>query len=160
MAPLEPITLPRLELLSGLLLVNLVTKISAALSKIIQFDKLTCWLDSRAALWWIYGENKQFKRFVQSRVEKIRKLVNKERFRYVPSELNPSNIGSLGAKLSEIRNNLIYWNGPDFLLQSEEHWPDILPCPSDAAVAVEVKSELKLPPVESLTVLTLSYLGF
>ena len=113
-APLEPITLPRLELLSGLLLVNLVTKVSAALSKIIQFDKLTCWLDSQAALWWIYGENKQFKRFVQSRVEKVRKLVNKERFRYVPSELNPSDIGSRGAKLSEIRNNLFYWNGPDF----------------------------------------------
>ena len=65
--------------------------------------------------------------------------------------INPSDIGSRGAKLSEIRNNQFYWNGPDFLLQSEEHWPDILRCPSDAAVAVEVnKSQLKLPPVESL----------
>ena len=114
---------------------------------------MTCWLDSQAALGWIYGENKQFKRFVQSPVERIRKLVNKERFRYVPSELNPSDIGSRGTKLSETRNNPFHWNGPDFLLQSEERWPDILRCPSDAAVAVEVKSELKLPPVESLTVL-------
>ena len=64
---------------------------------------MTCWLDSQAALWWIYGESKQFKKFGQSRVEKIRKLVNKERFRYVPSELNPNNTGSGGAKLSETR---------------------------------------------------------
>ena len=43
-------------------------------------------------------------------------------------ELNPSDMGSRGAKLSEIRNNPFYWDGPEFLLQTEEHWPDILRC--------------------------------
>ena len=66
-------------------------------------------------------------RYLFSRVSKrIPKLVNDERFRYFPTELNPSDIGSRGA-----------------------HYR----CPSDAAVAVEVKSELKVPPVESVTVL-------
>ena len=42
-----------------------------------------------------------------------------------------------------IRNKGFYWSG--FPLSK---WPDILPCPSDTAVADEVRSELKLPPLK------------
>ena len=98
----------RLELLSGVILSKLITSVSEALQNTIPIDSVLCWLDSQVALWWIYGEAKDFKQFAQNRAKKIRSLVNKELWMYCPSELNPSDIGSRGAKCSDLLNNELW----------------------------------------------------
>ena len=115
-APLKVKSIPCLELLSGVILSKLITSVSEALQETIRIDSVVCWLDSQVALWWIYGDTKEFKQFVQNQAKKIRSLVNKELWMFCPSELNPSDIGSRGVKCSDLLNNELWWNGPPFLV--------------------------------------------
>ena len=73
--PTNKQTIPRLELLSALLLSNLITTVIAALKNDVQIDSVTCYTDSRVSLYWIKGLTKEWKPFVQNRVNSIRKLV-------------------------------------------------------------------------------------
>ena len=52
-APVNKQTIPRLELLSALLLSNLITTVTAALREDVQIDSVTCYTDSRVSLYWI-----------------------------------------------------------------------------------------------------------
>ena len=47
-APIDKLTIPRLELLSAVLLVNLVTSVSSALSSVIQVDTIMCFTDAKS----------------------------------------------------------------------------------------------------------------
>ena len=62
-------------------------------------------MDSQVAVWWIYGDAKGFKQFVQNWAKKICSLVNKEPWMYCPSELNPSDKGFRRAKCFDLLNN-------------------------------------------------------
>ena len=88
----ETETIPRLELMACLTLALLITAVYKALASTIEVDTVIKWNDSQIVWLWINGESKQFKQFVQNRVENIRSLWSKENWRYCPSELNPSDI--------------------------------------------------------------------
>ena len=75
-----------------LTLALLITAVYKALASTIEVDTVIKWNDSQIVWLWINGESKQFKQFVQNRVENIRSLWSKENWRYCPSELNPSDI--------------------------------------------------------------------
>ena len=49
-APLKVKSIPRLELLSGIILSKLTTPVSEALQETIPIDSVICWLDSQVAL--------------------------------------------------------------------------------------------------------------
>ena len=58
-------TMPRLELLSALLLAKLITSVSAALESVIVLSEFTCFTDSKVSLYWISGTDKEWRLFVQ-----------------------------------------------------------------------------------------------
>ena len=64
LAPLKGETVPRLELMSALILSRLIITLSNALRSIVKVDDMYCWQDSQITLWWIYGITKEFKQFV------------------------------------------------------------------------------------------------
>lgn len=74
-ALLKKVTIPRLELLSALLLARLISTIMNTLEPKIELDKPMCYTDSQVALCWIKGVDKEWKQFVQNRVIEIQKLV-------------------------------------------------------------------------------------
>ena len=63
------LTIPRLELVSGHMAVNLLTNVSVALEEFPVTGKY-CWLDSTVALHWIRSPG-EYKQFVSNRVQKI-----------------------------------------------------------------------------------------
>ena len=56
--PSKKLTIPRLELMSFLLLSCLVLSIKKALSVEVNITKVVCWSDSKVALWWIKSVDK------------------------------------------------------------------------------------------------------
>ena len=65
-APLSQPTIPRLELLSPLILSRLITTVEEALKPLVAIEKIYSWTDSTTALRWIMGTNKEWKTFVES----------------------------------------------------------------------------------------------
>ena len=53
----------------------------------------------------------------------ILKLSEKRDWRYRPSQENPADIGPRGMSASELKENVLWWQGPTWLTESEESWP-------------------------------------
>ncbi len=88
-APLRTQTIPRLELLSALLLARLVRNVTYSLESELPLAQPICFTDSKVALFWIQGIDKDWKPFVQNRVLEIRKLLPVDCWRHCPGKDNP-----------------------------------------------------------------------
>ena len=73
-APLKSQTIQWLELLSALLLARLVTFVAANLETELTLDPLTCYTDSKFALFRILRVSRVWKQFVQHQVTEVRNL--------------------------------------------------------------------------------------
>ena len=70
-APLVKQSIPRLELLAALIPAWLMHSVQSALEGMLLFDSVHCWTDSQVTLYWIRGEQHEWKQFVQNRVNEI-----------------------------------------------------------------------------------------
>ena len=104
-APTTTRTIPRLELLSALLLSRLVTNITSALQQEMSLQLPLCFTDSMVVLYWIKGLTKEWKQFIQNRVEEIRRLLPIECWCHCPGVSNPADIPSRGSKPSDLISN-------------------------------------------------------
>ena len=109
------LTIPRLELISGHMTVNLATNVQQALTT--HSATVHCWLDSSVALYWINDQG-EYRQFVANRVQKIRQHENVT-WHHVPTAENPADIGSRGGKVS---GNTLWKEGPSWLSNPAE-WP-------------------------------------
>lgn len=121
-APLKDSTIPRLELCGAVMLAALITRVNAALG--IPFEDIILWSDSMIVLAWLKkNQSKQFKVFVQNRVNKIQQLTAGMQWRHVRTKENPADLASRGISPSELMNSELWWNGPSFLNNEEAEWP-------------------------------------
>ena len=111
-------TIPRLELLSALILARLITNVRRALESTLTIVGSTCWTDSKVVLYWIRNEEKEWKQFVQNRVNEIRSLVSAEHWRHCPGESNPADVPSRGISPSQLSGYKPWFYGPEWLTQS------------------------------------------
>ena len=118
-APLSNQTIPRLELLSAVILARLMHSVKEALTSEIEISKLVCWTDSKVAWYWITQSAKEWKQFVQHRVDEIRKLVPAECWKHCPGTDNPADLPSRGVDCCKLEANTLWWNGPKWLTSSE-----------------------------------------
>ena len=87
-APIQPVSILSLELLSYLLLAESVEIVLESLRASLTIRNIICWSDSLDTLHWIKGAHKKRKLFIQNKVEKIRKLTSVNMWRHYPSNLN------------------------------------------------------------------------
>lgn len=114
-APLKEQTIPRLELLGNLLLARLISSVKSAYQ--LPFHKTFLWTDSRVTLAWIKSINKEYKTFVQNRVNEIRSKTNCEDWYYCSTKDNPADIITR-SELSD-STSALWWGGPSFLKEQE-----------------------------------------
>ena len=105
-SPLQEHSIPRLELLGALLLSRLLASVSAALMVELELDPPTCFTDSKVALFWIKGHDKEWRQFVENRVREIRQLTPVNVWKHCPGIDNPADIPSRGAELSMLMMTL------------------------------------------------------
>ena len=120
-APLKKKSIPCLELMGCLLLIRIFSTIIEALKFAnIEACKKVFWIDSRTVLSWIRNSARKFKPFVSARVAEIQETVDVDKFRYIPSNLNPADALTRGIDLGNLEN---WTKGPTFLFTEYEEIP-------------------------------------
>ncbi|GFW85121.1 integrase catalytic domain-containing protein [Trichonephila clavipes] len=119
-APLKLLSMPRLELMAWCVGARLVNSILKALN--MPDLKVTLWSDSTTALWWIkeYGN---WSVFVANRVMEMKQLTQIQSWKYVPGNMNIADLLSRGCSPRQMLNSR-WWEGPSWLKQNSEYWPD------------------------------------
>ena len=121
----EGVPTPNLELLACELLSKLLITIRRSLQCVNKIEeRVFCWTDSMDCYYWITNTSKVRKRFVQSRVNKIRKYLPSAVWRHCPGKLNPADLPSRGADLSGEGLRELWLHGAVFLPHDEEFWPE------------------------------------
>ena len=114
-APVKSLTIPRLELLSSVLLARLVTTVAESLSSRIDLLEPRCYTDSQVVYYWIKGTGKDWRPFVQNRVNEIRKLLPLNSWDHCAGKENPADIPSRGITPQELFQSNMWSNGPAWL---------------------------------------------
>ncbi|KAK3737962.1 hypothetical protein QZH41_000763 [Actinostola sp. cb2023] len=79
--------------------------------------------DSTCVLRYIENKDKRFQTFVANRVAAILDQSTETQWKYVETSLNPADEASRGMTVDAFLHNKRWTDGPDFLKQSEETWP-------------------------------------
>lgn len=143
-------SIPRLELLASILLVNVMNHVRVSFPEIPDSD-IFWFSDSADVIFWLYSGHLSWRPFVANQVKKIRKNSLVQNWRHIDTSENPADLPSRGATLSELKNNTFWQNGPDFwrkdlslgkskLQGYNKHYQDLEISP---ACKAEMRSELK-----------------
>ena len=136
--PLQPPTIPRLELLSALLLTRLLVSVRTGLESRLSLSGTTCYTDSKVALHWIRGADKEWKQFVQNRTTEIRTLLPNATWVYCAGKDNPADLPSRGMSLAQLTASDLWRKGPDWLTSGE-----LSVCQEEESMPEECVRELK-----------------
>ena len=113
LAPIKPVSIPRLELTTAVLAVRLNNVVVRELDA--EFCVSYFWTDSIAVLHCIKNKSKRFPPFVANRLSLIEIHTEIDHWRYIPSAINPADIASREAS-AEATSKLQTWlDGPSFL---------------------------------------------
>ena len=122
---MKELSIPRVELSACLLLSELVILVVDAVKS-----------EVRIAMWWIKKCGKVWNVWINNRVEKIREMVPPSRWFFVPTGLNPADVGTRPVALENI--DLDFWlKGPQFLLSNCKDWPSQKFLPSEKWAKLE-----------------------
>ena len=119
-APVKPMTVPRLELQAALLAVRMAKVIEAEMDIVVV--ERTFWSDSTTVLQWIRSDPRKKQMFVANRLGEIIESSRISEWRWVPSKMNPADDATRSS--NEVLKGTDRWCiGPDFLKQPRETWP-------------------------------------
>ena len=122
-APLSKQTIPRLELLACVILARLITAVRDMFLPVIKAEIVKCWTDSITALYWIKGCNKEWKIFIENRVQEIRSLTAPSLWSHCPGTENPADIPTRKISACQLANVSDWWSGPKWLSKDYDAWP-------------------------------------
>ena len=107
-----------------------------ALGKQTEISEIRHWPDSMPVFYWIQNRGK-WKAFVQRRVDEILKVSSKNQWGHVVGQENPTDLGSRGVLATELKNDRLWWECPQWLIGEVGSWPNI----SLVAESMEVSEE-------------------
>ena len=116
-APLQSQTIPRLELLSAFLLTKLIVSVENSLKSVFPQLGVHCNTESQVAFYWIRGTSKEWKPFIQNRVNDIRRNVHPDLWSHCPGVSNPADLPSRGLTALDVSVNQLWRQGPEWLLK-------------------------------------------
>ena len=120
-APLQAVSIPRLELIAAVVGRKLSQAVNQALG--IKKEEWIFWSDSTDVMYWIRGQSRKFKTFVANRVGEIQASTNPEQWSYVPTKQNPADLLTRGLSVSTLSEQESWWKVPSFLKQDSSEWP-------------------------------------
>ncbi|XP_062710849.1 uncharacterized protein LOC134288933 [Aedes albopictus] len=120
-APLKPISIPRLELQAGLIGCRLMETVCEALD--LPLEKRYVWTDSKTCLAWVRSDSRRYHPYIGFRVGEILSISVVEEWHYVPSKHNVADDATKWGVGPSFSPSSRWYTGPDFLYSSEKEWP-------------------------------------
>ncbi len=137
-APIEPQTIPKLELAAAGLLTKLLQTVQSELN--IVSSSVFAWSDSTIALGWIRTPPVKLKTYVANRVVQITEALSPSHWRHVPSQHNPADVASRGTSIGDLLQHHLWWNGPEWLRSPPTDWPSLTGTDTLSTPLPELKS--------------------
>ncbi|XP_063914810.1 uncharacterized protein LOC135131161 [Zophobas morio] len=122
-APLNTVTLPRLELNAAVLLIKLFIKVNSILN--LNVDRRYFWTDSTIVLAWLAESPNNWKPYVANRVAYVKKHSLIAEWHHVCSKDNPADMVSRGLLPRQLNQSTLWWHGPTWLRQTSNNWPSL-----------------------------------
>ena len=134
-APVRPVTIPRLELTAAVLSVRIAKYVKLQLN----YEEVTevFWTDSDVVLGYISNDARRFHVYVANRVAQIREYTEPSQWRHVDTAVNPADMASRGISASQLSKRPHWFAGPEFL------WKADLPTDSPSVTINENDPEVK-----------------
>ncbi|XP_045772935.1 uncharacterized protein LOC123872601 [Maniola jurtina] len=110
-------SLPRLELNGAVLLAGLLKQIQESMR--IPASQMYAWTDSTIVLSWLFGDPARWNTYVRNRVVEILDDIGNHNWYHVQSQDNPADIASRGISLVDLKENKMWWKGPEWLSNDE-----------------------------------------
>ena len=126
LAPVKPVTIPRLELLAAVVASKLDCVVKRELD--VELLRSTFWTDSMITLAYIQSDSRRFKTFIANRVSLIRENSTPDQWCHIVGNDNPADILSRGCNASVLPT--VWFEGPRFLSDYKSSWsiqPSALP---------------------------------
>ncbi|XP_055615136.1 uncharacterized protein LOC129761441 [Toxorhynchites rutilus septentrionalis] len=120
-APLKPLSIPRLELQAAVLGVRLMQFVEE--SHTVKVQQRFLWSDSATVLAWLRSDHRRYKQFVACRVGELLTASDVREWHWVPSKHNPADLATKFGKGSCEDVSRVWFNGPGFLKDPESEWP-------------------------------------
>ncbi|XP_055621432.1 uncharacterized protein LOC129765301 [Toxorhynchites rutilus septentrionalis] len=120
-APLKPLSFPRLELQAAMMGARLMQMVCSALT--LNISKRILWTDSATVLAWLRSESRKYHQFVSFRVGEILSITRMDEWRHIPKKLNVADDATKWGSGPNFNPSCRWFQGPTFLNESEEHWP-------------------------------------
>ncbi|XP_070067150.1 uncharacterized protein [Drosophila virilis] len=102
-APLKPVSIPRMELMAAVLGLRLAKCIQKEVS--VRIHRRTFWTDSKDVLYWIRSDARKFQQLVALRIGEILEESDVDSWRWVPSAQNVADDGTKWTKTPEIHGS-------------------------------------------------------
>ncbi|XP_053691604.1 uncharacterized protein LOC128740118 [Sabethes cyaneus] len=120
-APLKPMSIPRLELSAAVLGAKLAKAVAE--NHTLTINRRVFWSDSRTVLSWLRSDQRKYRQFVAFKVTEILELSDVNEWRWVSSRLNVADEATKWGKGPCINNDSRWFHAPSFLYQPASLWP-------------------------------------
>ena len=107
-APLKPMTVPRLELMGAVLGLRLTQHVKHILEVPIQ--AVTFYSDSTDVLWWVRSHGRSFRPFVANCIGEIQMATDPSQWQHVVTEENPADLCTRRATPEEFSGSSLWWH--------------------------------------------------
>lgn len=134
-APLKPISIPRLELQAAVMLSKLIRHVKSVLE--MPDINYYAWTDSTIVLHWLKKSPLVLKTFVSHRVASILESTSIRSWMHIDTKQNPADLVSRGLNAEDLLKSKLWLQGPEWLKQKRTDWPK-----SKLIVTPDVKGEI------------------
>ncbi|XP_045033882.1 uncharacterized protein LOC123475353 [Daphnia magna] len=135
-APLRPLTVPKLELQGAVVALRLVKFVQSTLR--IPINQIIYCSDSKTVLQWIVSKTCRFQTFVANRISNFLEHSQPTEWKHVPGIENPAEECSRELFPDEMMENYRWVNGPNFWQQEENAWPITIKLPEPSVEDPEI----------------------
>ena len=145
-APKQPLSIPRMELMAAVLGVRLATMI-VSMHKFPTVKRIF-WSDSNTVLSWLQADPRRYKQFVMFRVGEILEYSKISEWWYVPTKDNVADDATKWKKQFTFNMKDRWFAGPEFLLHDSSKWPKPHSKPTSTSLE-DIRSHLLMLHVRS-----------